>query len=84
MRKGRDGDKKKWEIMMFIVATKVVASRPPKRQPLGTPHVVPKQYGFKTKSSPKLWGKDSWTQEITPVGSKPMLGPSMDCVGPYN
>ena len=70
--------------MTFIVATNGVASQPPKRQPAGTPNVVPKQYGFKTKSSPKLWGKDSWPQEITPVGSKPMLGPSMNFVGPYN
>ena len=41
MRKGRDGEKmgkKIKEIMTFIVATKVVASRPPERRPIGTPH----------------------------------------------
>ena len=41
MRKGREeenGMKKKWKIMTFIVATNVVASRPPERRPTGTPH----------------------------------------------
>ena len=37
MRKGRDGEKKKWKIMMKIVATNVVASRPPNGGPTGTP-----------------------------------------------
>ena len=39
-RKGRNGEKKmgkKWNGMTFIVATNVVASQPPKRQPTGTP-----------------------------------------------
>ena len=37
MRKGRDGENgKKWKIMVFIVATNVVASRPPERRPTGT------------------------------------------------
>ena len=41
MRKGRDGEYgmgKKWKRMTFIVATNVVASRPPERRPTGTPH----------------------------------------------
>ena len=37
MRRGRDGENGK-KIMMFIVATNVVASRPPERRPTGTPH----------------------------------------------
>ena len=42
MRKVDDGEKKekkeKKKIMTFIVATNVVASRPPERRPTGTPH----------------------------------------------
>ena len=39
MRKVDDGEKKKEKkIMTFIVATNVVASRPPERRPTGTPH----------------------------------------------
>ena len=42
MRKVDDGEKKKKKrkekIMSFLVATKVVASRPPKRRTTGTPH----------------------------------------------
>ena len=39
MRKGCDGEKKwKMEKIMFIVATNVIASRPPERRPTGTPH----------------------------------------------
>ena len=42
MRKVDDGEKKrkkrKEKIMMFIVATNVIASRPPERRPTGTPH----------------------------------------------
>ena len=42
MREGRDEEKKemgnKWKIMMLIVATNVVASRPPKHRPTGTLH----------------------------------------------
>ena len=43
MRKVDDGEKKKRKkerkkIMTFIVATNVVASRPPERRPTGTPH----------------------------------------------
>ena len=40
MRKGSDGEekrKKKEKIMTFLEATNVVASRPPKRRPTGTP-----------------------------------------------
>ena len=41
MRKGRDGgeEKKKWKkkIKTFLVATNVVASRPPERRPTATP-----------------------------------------------
>ena len=41
MRKGSDGEKmeKKWKIMTLIMATKVLASRPPQRWPTGTPTV---------------------------------------------
>ena len=46
MRKVDDGEKKKKKkkkkkrkkIMTFIVATNVIASRPPERRPTGTPH----------------------------------------------
>ena len=45
MRKVDDGEekekikrKKRNKIMTFIVATNVVASRPPERRPTGTPH----------------------------------------------
>ena len=42
MRKVDDGkrkEKKKEEkIMSFLVATNVIASRPPERRPTGTPH----------------------------------------------
>ena len=39
MRKGDDGGKKgkKGKIKMFLVATNVVASRPPERRPTATP-----------------------------------------------
>ena len=38
-RKKENKEKKKKEkIMSFLVATNVVASRPPERQPTGTPH----------------------------------------------
>ena len=41
IRKGRNREEKKgkrvWKIMMFIVATIVVASQPPERGPTGTP-----------------------------------------------
>ena len=38
MRKGDDGEKKRGKkIMMKIVATNVVARRPPERRPTGTP-----------------------------------------------
>ena len=39
MRKVEDGKRKiKEKIMSFLVATNVVASRPPERRPTGTPH----------------------------------------------
>ena len=41
MRKVDDGEKKKEKKekkMTFIVATNVIASRPPERRPTGTPH----------------------------------------------
>ena len=43
MRKVDDGEekkekKRKEKIMTFIVATNVIASRPPERRPTGTPH----------------------------------------------
>ena len=49
MRKVDEGEKKKKEkekikekIMSFLVATNVIASRPPERQPTGTPHACAK------------------------------------------
>ena len=52
MRKVDDGEKKKKKkrkkkkkIMTFIVATNVVASRPPERRPTGTPHARAKKIG---------------------------------------
>ena len=48
MRKVDDGEKKRKEkkerkkIMTFIVATYVIASRPPGRRPTGTPHACAK------------------------------------------
>ena len=44
MRKGCDGEKEmeerkmEWKIMMFIVATNVIAGQPPERRLTGTPH----------------------------------------------
>ena len=38
MRKVDDGEKKENRIKLFIVATNVVASRPPERRPTVTPH----------------------------------------------
>ena len=38
MRKVDDVKKRKEKIMTFIVATNVIASRPPERRPPGTPH----------------------------------------------
>ena len=39
MRKVHDGEeKKRKKIMTFIVATNVIASRPPERRPTGTLH----------------------------------------------
>ena len=49
MRKVDDGEEKKEKrkkrnkIMTFIVATNVIASRPPKRRPTGTPHARAKK-----------------------------------------
>ena len=37
MRKGDDGEKKENKIKTILVATNVVASRPPERQPTATP-----------------------------------------------
>ena len=47
MRKVDDGEEKnekkeKKKIKMFLVATNVVASRPPERRPTATPTLVPK------------------------------------------
>ena len=36
-------EKKKEKIMTFIVATNIIASRPPERRPTGTPHSRPKR-----------------------------------------
>ena len=47
MRKVDDGEekekRKRNKIMTFIVATNVIASRPPKRRPTGTPHARAKK-----------------------------------------
>ena len=43
--------KRKEKIMTFIVATNVVASRPPERRPTGTPHARAK---IKKKQLPKI------------------------------
>ena len=40
MRKGCDGEEKKWKIMTFIVATNFVASRLAERRPTGAPHAL--------------------------------------------
>ena len=49
MRKGHYGEKK-WKkikkIMMFIVATNVVASRPPERRPTRTPHARANRFNW--------------------------------------
>ena len=37
-RKKRKRKEKRNKIMTFIVATNVIASRPPERRPTGTPH----------------------------------------------
>ena len=37
-RKKKEKRKRKEKIMTFIVATNVIASRPPERRPTGTPH----------------------------------------------
>ena len=52
MRKVDDGEKKEKEkIMTFIVATKVVASRPPERRPTGTPTARAKSKYFDSNMS---------------------------------
>ena len=46
MRKVDDGKRereKKEKIVLFLVATNVVASRPPERRPTGTPHARAKK-----------------------------------------
>ena len=43
MRKEKK-EKKKEKIMPFLVATNVVASRPPERRPTGTPHARANYY----------------------------------------
>ena len=37
-KKGKKEEKRKEKIITFLVATNVVASRPPERRPTGTPH----------------------------------------------
>ena len=57
MRKVDDGEekrkkkrkKKKEKIMTFIVATNVVATRPPERRPTGTPHARANIFIYKRK-----------------------------------
>ena len=55
MRKVDDGEKKKRKekkkekIITFIVATNVVATRPPERRPTGTPHAHANIFIYKRK-----------------------------------
>ena len=49
MRKVDDGKRKK-KIMLFLVATNVVASRPPERRPTGTPHARAKTSNYITSN----------------------------------
>ena len=51
MRKVDNGEekRKKKKIMTFIVATNVIASRPPERRPTGTPHARANSYILVTK-----------------------------------
>ena len=53
MRKVDDGEekRKKEKIMTFIVATNVIASRPPKRRPTGPLHARAKKYDILAKES---------------------------------
>ena len=58
MRKVDDGEKrekrkekKRKKIMTFIVTTNVIASRPPKRRPTGTPHACANMKVMKVKIS---------------------------------
>ena len=64
MRKVDDGEekkekkekrKKKKKIMTFIVATNVIASRPPERRPTGTPHARAKSDSLKGPSKFSCW-----------------------------
>ena len=50
MRKVDDGKKEK-KIMLFLVATNIVASRPPERRPTGTPQARAKIVFFKVQIS---------------------------------
>ena len=43
---GKRKEKRKEKIMSFLVATDVVASRPPKRRPTGTPHARAKNSSY--------------------------------------
>jgi len=54
MRKVDDGEKRKKKIMTFIVATNVIASRPPERRPTGTPHARAKNIVISDIGSPPL------------------------------
>ena len=53
MRKVNNGEKKE-KRMMFIVATDLVASRPPERQPTGAPHT-------RAKTGRKTLHKDNFS-----------------------
>ena len=67
MRKGDDGEKKGGKkMMMKIVATNVVASRPPERRPTATPtahankpELKLRSYGYNLNFNVFLFGKKS-------------------------
>ena len=50
--KSRRQEKKKEKIMSFIVATNVIASRPPERRLTGTPHALAKSH---EQSKPRIY-----------------------------
>ena len=71
MKKVDDGEekekrkKKKEKIMTFIVATNVIASRPPERRPTGTPHARAKMgayISFKKKGVGDPFQPGSWSE----------------------
>ena len=80
MRKGDDGEekrekngkkKKKKKIMMKIVATNVVASRPPERRPTATPNA---RANYRTAPILGVWLiKSTTTNLINPTPTREIL-----------